>query len=280
MNKTDEVKTEDKPEVKTEVKAEEKVVEETTQDNSPESEVPATEEQTTDEGKPDSEGLDDLPGDTEEQRRAFQGMRQEIKRLKGEKEERAKSESAFDVFKPVNAPQPQSSPIRVEDYQDSYTGEVDWNKYNTAMNNALVQTQKSARYEAQQTAQETVDENNARSKHPEVFANKDLEEEVAARWLFDRMNGKNTPLTKIAKIVSDKSSKAVSTAEKIGAEKMLNEVSSKEQASVAADGETSATGKQALSDEEFENLRARSRGKGRQSEDAIATRLKNIPYQE
>jgi hypothetical protein len=266
--KTEEVKTD-------EVKAEEKVVEETTQDSSPESEAPATQEQTDLE---ESQVSDELPEDSEEQRRAFQSMRQELKRLKEEKGARAKSESAFDVFRPKTEPQPQVGPIRVEDYQDPYSGEVDWNRYNGAVNNAIAQTQQTARSEAQRTTEELIDENTARSKYPEVFEDSDLEEEAAARWLFDRMNGKNTPLTKIAKNISDKVSKAVTKAEKIGAEKILEEVTPKEQAALAAAGETSAGSRQTLSDDEFEKLQRQSRGKGRLSEEAIATRLKGVPW--
>jgi len=279
MNKqTEEVKTEVKPEVEAEVKAEEKVVDETTQDNSPESKAPVTQEQ-TEEGKPDSQVSDDLPEDSEEQRRAFQAMRQEIKRLKEEGSAREKNESAFDIFRPnAGVPQSQSSPIRVEDYQDPYSGEIDWNKYNGAMNNALQQTQKTAQAEAQRTTQEIIDENNARTKHPEVFSDKDLEEEAASRWLFDRMNGRNTPLSDIVDKIASRSNKAVTKAEKIGAEKMLEEVSSKEQAAVAVEGETSATSKKAISDEEFDSLRRASRGKGRTSEEAIAQRLKGVPW--
>lgn len=274
---TEEVKTEVKPEVETEVKAEEKVVEETTQDNSPESEAPVTQEQTgEEESKP--KVSDDLPEDEKEQRRAFQEQRKEIKRLKVEKEAREKSESAFAPFKPAVTPQPQSNPIRIEDYKDPYTGEVDLDRYNVDMNKRITQTQQTARYEAQQTAQELIDENEARGKFPEVFADKHLEKRVAEKWLYDRMNGKNTPLSKIAKIVSDESSNTVSKAEKIGAEKMLKEVSSKEQAAVVADGETSASSKKAISDEEFEDLKEKSRGKGRTSEDAIAQRLKGVPW--
>jgi len=265
--KTEEVKTD-------EVKAEEKVVDETTQTSSPEVEVPATQEQTGE--KP--QVSEELPEDTEEQRRAFQNMRQELKRLKEEKEARVKSESAFDVFRPKVTPQPQVGPIRVEDYQDPYSGEVDWSRYNNAVNTALAQTQQTARFEAQRTSEEIIDENNARNKYPEVFEDSDLEEEAAARWLFDRMSGKNTPLTKIAESIARKSSKAVAKAEKIGAEKILEEVTPKEQAALAAAGETSASSRQAISDEEFEKLQRQSRGKGRLSEEAIAQRLKGVPW--
>ncbi len=266
--KTEEVKTE-------EVKAEEKVVEETTQTNSPEVEAPATQAQTVQE---EPQVTDELPEDTEEQRRAFQNMRQELKRLKEEKEARVKTESAFDVFRPKATPQSQIGPIRVEDFQDPYSGETDWNRYNSAVNTALAQTQQTARSEAQRTSEEVIDENNARNKYPEVFEDSDLEEEAAARWLFDRMSGKNTPLTKIAENISRKVSKAVTKAEKIGAEKILEEVTPKEQAALAAAGETSAGSRQAISDKEFEKLQRQSRGKGRLSEEAIATRLKGVPW--
>jgi len=266
-------------EVKTEkVKAEEKVVEETTQTDSPKVEVPTTEEQTIQEAKTDSQVTEDLPVDEEEQRRAFQAQRLEIKRLKEEKEARVKSESAFDVFRPKEAPVASSIPIRVEDFTDPYTGEVNWNAYNTAVNNTLQNVQKTARFEAQQTTQEIIDENNARSNYPDLFADRETEQEIADRWFAAKMRGENMSVSEIAKRVAKRFGSAVSKAEKIGAEKILEEVSPKEQAALAAEGETSTSSRQQLSDEEFERLKRQSRGKGSEAEDAIATRLKAVPY--
>jgi len=256
------------------IKAEEKAVEETTQTNSPQVEVPATEEQTSQ--VTDSQVTDELPAEVEEQRRAFQEQRLEIKRLKEEKEARVKSESAFDVFRPKAAPQPQSGPIRVEDYKDPYTGEVDWNKYDGAVNNALQRVQQTARFEAQQTTTDLLDEREARTKYPDLFADKDSEQDIADKWLAAKMRGENPSISDIADRVAKRFGTAVSKAEKVGAEKVLEQITPKEQAALAAEGETSATSKAQLSDAEFERLRVQSRGKGTDADDAIVKRLKAL----
>ncbi len=270
--KTEEVKAEDK----TEVKAEEKVVEDTTQTDSPKVEVPTTKEQTIQETEP--QVTEDLPADKEEERRAFQEQRLEIKRLKEEKEARIKSESAFDVFRPKANPQSQSGPIRVEDFTDSYTGEIDWASYNREVNNALQGVKESARFEAQQTVQDTIDENNARTKYPDLFSDPETEQEIADRWFAAKMRGENPSISDIASRVAKRFGTAVSKAEKIGAEKILEEVSPKEQAALAAEGETSSSSRGQISDDEFEKLKQQSRGRGSEAEDAIVKRLKAVPY--
>jgi len=261
-----------------EVKAEESVVEETTQTNSPQVKAPITEEQTNQEANLDSQVIDDLPADVQEQRRAFQEQRLEIKRLKEENEARAKSESAFDVFRPKATIQSQSYPIRVEDYKDPYTGEIDLDSYNRAVNIALQNVKESAKYEAQQTVQETLDENNARAKYPDLFADRETEQEIADRWFAAKMRGENPSVSDIASRVAKRFGSAVSKAEKIGAEKILEEVSPKEQAALAAEGGTSFSNRNQISDDEFEALRRQSRGKDSNAEDAIVKRLKAVPY--
>ena len=261
-----------------EVKAVESVVEETTQTNPPQVEVPTTKEQTNQEAKTDSQVTEDLPTDVDEQRRAFQEQRLEIKRLKEENEARVKNESAFDVFRPKAVPQAPNGPIRVEDYTDPYTGEVDWNKYNGAVNSTLQGVKEAARFEAQQTVQETIDENNARSKYPDLFADHETEQEIADRWFAAKMRGENPSISDIASRVAKRFGTAVSKAEKIGAEKILEEVSPKEQAALAAEGGTSSANRNQISDDEFETLRRQSRGKDGSAEDAIAKRLKAVPY--
>ncbi len=258
--------------------AEEKVVEETTQVAPPPTQVPSTEEQTNQEAKTDSQVTEDLPVDAEEQRRAFQEQRLEIKRLKEENAARAKSESAFDVFRPKAVPQAPNAPIRVEDFKDPYTGELDLDRYNAAVNDTLQRVQQNARFEAQQTTNDTLDENKARTTYPELFADPETEQEIADRWFAAKMRGENPSVSDIASRVAKRFGSAVSKAEKIGAEKILEEVSPKEQAALAAEGGTSFTSRSQISNDEFETLRKQSRGTGSSAEDAIAQRLKGIPY--
>jgi hypothetical protein len=92
------------------------------------------------------------------------------------------------------------------------------------------------------------------------------------------MRGENPSISDIASRVAKRFGTAVSKAEKIGAEKILEEVSPKEQAALAAEGGTSSTTRNQISDDEFETLRRQSRGKDSSAEDAIAKRLKAVPY--
>jgi hypothetical protein len=252
-------------------------VEDTTQTSSPQVEVPSTDEQTI-QDKPETQVTDELPADEEERRRAFQEQRLEIKRLKEEKEARVKSESAFDVFRPKSAPVVNNVPVRVEDYRDAYTGEINYDAYNAAMNSRLNQVEQNARFQAQQTVEETLDENKARTQFPELFDDADTEQEIADRWFAAKMRGENPSITDIAKRIAKRVGTAVSKAEKIGAEKVLEEVTPKEQAALAATGETSASSKGQISDAEFDRLRLQSRGRGSEAEDAIVKRLRAVPY--
>jgi len=260
--------------------AEEKEVEtETTQTESPTVESPITGDETaqTEEVSktPVVEKSDDLPEDNEEQRRAFQEMRQEIKRLKTEKVVREKSESAFNVLRPQVPPTSQPGPVRVEDYQDSLTGETNWTAYNNAVNNALTQNRQIANYEAQQSTQELIDENNARNKHPELFADPEAEEEIASRYLFYKLRGENVSVSDIAERVAKRYSKAVSKAEKIGAEKALNEVTEKETAGLTASSQNSEPARKTDSLEEVERLSVQTRGG---NDDALTARISKIPW--
>lgn len=268
----------------TSVKAEEKVVENvTTQTDSPKVEEPTTEVQTTTVEGVDqvstSESTDDSPAGSEnwtaEQRRAFQEMRLENKRLKEQVQATTKKESAFNVFRPQTPPVSQPAQVRVEDYQDQLTGETNWTAYNQAVNTAIANASKQAEFVAQQTAQDIVDENNARTKYPELFNDQETEQEIADRWFAAKMRGENPSITQIAERVAKRYSRAVSKAEKIGAEKAFNELSEKEQAGLSASGQTSEPARQEASQEDIERLRVRSRGG---DDDAITARISKIPY--
>lgn len=246
-----------------EVPAEQKVVEETTQVAPPTTEAPTvTEEQTATE----PESQDEPKGMTEEQRKAFQDQRLEIKRLKEETGTRKQSESAFAAFRP----QSQVGAVDVNRYADPTTGIVDWNTYNQAVT-------QQARVEAAQAAREEVDEYRARQTHPDLFENPRTEKLIAAQWLYEKMQGRNVSITEIANDFSKDFAKAVTKAEKTGAEKMLTQVSEKEQAAVTP-SQTSSQASQQLKADDLENLQRQSRGKGRESEEAVAKRFSQIPW--
>lgn len=242
-------------------------VEETTQDSSPQSEVQET-EQTPQEpavDAVDSSG-DELPETEEERRRAFQEMRKELKALKEERQTREQSESAFDALRAPQATQQ----VDVNQYVNPNTGEIDWATYNAAI-------QATARQQASMEVREQLDEHDARTKYPEVFSNRALEEEVAAKYLYNKLRGQNVSVTQIAAQVSENFKKATVKAEKAGAERALNEVNEKEQAALSAQGQTSAPARQSQSSDDLERLRVMSRGQGQSSIDAIAQRLKGVP---
>lgn len=261
-------------------KAVESVVETDTTQVTP----PVTEEQTTDvqtEVKESDdqgsviEGSDDMPESNEETRRAFQEQRQEIKRLRSEIQNRAKGESAFNAFRQQTPPVSGPQAVNILDYQDPITGETNWQAYNQQVNNALNQVRQSATYEAKEAVKEELDEQNARNKFPELFEDQEVEQEIADRWIAAKIRGENPTITDIAERVSKRFGKAVSKAEKIGAEKILNEVSEKEQASLTVSAQTSQPAKQAASAEQLEELSRKSRYG---DDDAIAARLSKIPW--
>lgn len=244
-------------------------VEETTQDSSPQSEVQET-EQTPQDSTPsvDVSSGDDFPEDEEERRRAFQEMRREIKALKEQGQTRERSESAFDAIRP----QPVVTQADVSQYTDPMTGEVNWGAYNNAITQA-------AREQARLEVTEQLDEHEARTKYPEVFNDPKAEENVAAKYLYYKLRGQNVKVTDIAAQEAQTFKKATARAEKAGAERALTEVNEKEQAALSAQGQTSAPARQAQSSTDLERLRAMSRGRGQESIDAIAQRLKGVPSQ-
>jgi hypothetical protein len=260
-------------------KAEEKMVEtETTQVESPTTESPITGDQTAQEETVDqvpSVETSDVPTDIEEQRRAFQEMRIENKRLKEEIESGKSGQSAFTSLRPQTPPVGNIQPVRIENFQDSITGETNWSAYNNAMQVREQQILAQARSEAARVTEELVDEQTARNKHPDLFNDKTTEKLIAGRWLFEKMQGNNMSVTQIAEEFARNYKQAVSKAEKIGAEKILNEVTEKEKAGLSASGQTSQPARVATSQEEAQNLSARTR---MGDKDAVAARLSKIPW--
>lgn len=248
----------------------------TVQTDSPQVETPITGEQTTQQETvqtPVAEDSDVSTGMSEEQRRAFQEMRLENKRLKEEKEVRPQEPSAFDAFKPQVTTY-QTGPIQIGNYQDPITGETNWQDYNQAQQRREQQILQQARTEAQNTVQETLDEERARRDYPELMSNPVTEKQIASRWLYEKFQGNNVSITNIASEFARNFKQAVSKAEKIGEERALNEVSEKEQASTTVPA-SSAQARVATSFEDQQQLGEQTR---RGNQDAITARISKIPW--
>lgn len=245
----------------------ESAVETTTQTSSPQVEVPTTEEQTveTTVDQPEVKQVSDVETDKPTDPREFQ-----IKRLADENR-RLKSErqgSAFDAFRPQAQT---NNSVDVNNYTDEY-GQVNWNAFNAAVN---TQVQQVASAQATQAVQEQLDEQNARTKYSDLFEDPDTEQEIADRWVAAKLRGENVLITDIAKKIHDRNSKDVSKAEKRGAEKMLQEVSEKEQAGLSASGQTSQGMQQQIDDEDQNVLEQQTRVG---DIDATVARLQKIPW--
>ncbi len=225
---------------------------------------------------PLTEGESDLPADVEEQRRAFQEQRLEIKRLREEAAKREKSESAFNAFRVQTPPIGQPVELRIENFTNPVTGETDYAAYNQAVNQVIQrQATQSASFIAQQTTNEMLDENNARLKHPTEFKDKNFEQRVADRWVAAKFRGENPSISDIADDEANLYGKAISKAEKVGEEKALTDLSEKEKAGLSASGQTSTPARQESSREDFEQLQAKTR---RGDFDAVAARISKIPW--
>lgn len=251
---------------------------ETTQANSPQAENPITEGETMQGDAvvqtPVAEESDVTSSMNEEQRRAFQEQRLENKRLKEELEAKPKGESAFNVFR-AQTPPVSSSPVQVQNFTDPITGETNWQSFNQAQQQreqAIVQQAKS---EAQSTVQELLDEERARAKYPDLMNNAVTEKQIASRWLYEKINGNNVSISDIAGEFARNFKQAVSKAEKVGAERVLNEVSEKEKAGLAATRQSSQGAERSASIEEQQNLVV---GTQRGNDDAITARISKIPW--
>lgn len=199
----------------------------------------------------------------------------ENKRLKEEIESRTPKESAFTPFRPQTAPVGAVAPLQVQNFQDPVTGEINWGAYNQAQNVREQQILQQARAEAQRVTEELVDEQTARSKFPELMNDKETEKLIAGQWIYEKMQGNNVSVTDIAERFARNFKQAVSKAEKIGAEKILNEVTEKEKAALTASGQTSQPSRSSASQEEQSYLSERTR-KG--DYNAVEARISKIPW--
>lgn len=251
---------------------EESVVEETTQDSSPQSEVQETEQTPTEvstepEAQETEEEVSVDEGMNEKQRKAFQDMRLRNKqleeKLKTETVERTKNESAFDMFR--RSEQPTS--VNADSYRDPYTGQVDWTRYNQDVQAVAT---RNAQIEARNTVNQELDEYKARNKHPELFSDPVMEEEIAAKYLFEIARGNQVTVEQVSDLIAAKYSKAVSQAEKAGEKKALTELTPKEAASLQARGQTSSQSHAQVSSEQEEAIRRQIRSGGKAGEEALA----------
>jgi len=250
---------------------------ETTQTNSPQVEKPITGAETMQGENNVQVPVVEDPIESSmspEQRRAFQEMRIENKRLKEVREAQPREESAFNAFR-VQTPSVQSQPVRVEQFVDSITGETNWQGFNQALQQREQAISQQARADAQSTVQELMDEERARSKYPELMNDPVTEKQIAARWLYEKVQGRNVPVTEIAGEFARNFKQAVSKAEKIGAEKILNEVSEKEKAGLVAESRSSQSAARATSAEDSQQLSAMTR---RGDADAVTARISRIPW--
>jgi hypothetical protein len=255
---------------------EEAVEPNTTQDVSPASEAPTTEEQTVETQETEGQEVSESEGTDEESPRDYQIRRlaEENRRLKEERKARSQGESAFQAFRP-QIPTGAVQTVRVEDHADPITGEINWGSYNQAVQARDSKLIEQAKWEAQQTASELFEENDARQKFPQLFEDPEAEQEVADLWLAAKLRGQKVTVTEIAGKVAKRYQKAVSKAEKAGAEKVLSEVSEKEAAGLEASSQNSNQASRSVSQDERNRLATETR-KG--NTDAIAERLKSIPW--
>jgi len=251
---------------------------ETTQTSSPQVESPITGDETVQEEAvvqtPVAEESDVTSTMTEEQRRAFQEQRLENKRLKEELGSKPKEESAFNAFRAQTPPIP-SGPVQLQNFVDPITGETDWQSYNAAQQSREQQILAQARFEAKSEVQETLDEQSARTKYPELMNDPVTEKQIASRWLYEKVQGNNVSITDIAGEFARNFKQAVSKAEKIGAERVLNEVSEKEKAGLTAESQSSQGQVRVTSQEDVERL---SVGTRRGDADAVTARISRIPW--
>lgn len=236
----------------------ENVDEATSQANSPQAEEPVEVQETTQQTESGETETQELEGDSsvensdedvDAQRKAFQEMRQENKRLKNEIEARKKHESAFASFKPQGS---QQGPVTLEQFADPASGEVDWGRYNQAI-------QQQALAAAEQQVQQRLDEHEARQAHPELFNDPETEEELASQWLFEQYRGNNVSIKEIADRYAKRHNKAVTKAEKKGAEQALTELSDKEKASLEARGQNASQARAQQSSEDANEMKERVR---------------------
>lgn len=244
---------------------EEKVVQSVAETETAQVTPPVTEVETTPETAKEDVAL---PDSKEEERKAFQEMRLENKRLKEEMTARKQNESAFAVFKP----KPQLTSFSSEQYTDPVTGEINLQALTAAQETHITN---KVRAEMEQRLSEEKDEDNARRQHPDLFADPDVEQEIADRWFAAKMRGEKVTVTDIAGKVSKRFQTVLNKAEKVGAEKALQDIAPKEKVALTATGQSSTAAQRQINAEDQQaTLQAVRFG----NEDALANAMSKIPW--
>lgn len=203
---------------------------------------------------PTEEPSEEVEGDRTKE--AFIRYRQENKQLRDELNSlRGQQPNTFDSLKPK---------------PEENTDGVNWGQYGVYDPN---QVAVQVRAEAEQATQDKLDEFTARQQVPEM-EDPEFEELVASSWFKKRYEGKNPSITNEAKRLQIWWNKASKKQQEIAVQEAVEKVSEKEEASLTSIGVNSTAAQQALSQENLQDLRLRSR---RGDESAIFERLKGIP---
>lgn len=213
-----------------------------------------------------------------EQGKAFAEMRHEIKELKKQLEDKKRQQSVFEQIKPSYNPADvlaSNQQVDIRKYTDPVTGEFQADAYNQAVNQRFESTQRQSQYIASQVAAETFDEVRAKEKYPQLDTNtevydQEFERKVAAQYFFEKYQGKQPSILKIAENEAKTYFRDDAKVQKETAQKIKEELTEKEQASMSAAGRFQPG---ESSSAELELLRQQTR-KG--DDWAVAERLRKI----
>lgn len=213
-----------------------------------------------------------------EQGRAFAEMRHRIKELEKQVEERQARQSLFDQLKPQYTPdqvQQAQKGVDINQYIDPSTGQFQAYTYNQAVNARLEAMRREAQVTANQAVARQLDEMKAKEKFPELDPDGDqfdpvFEKKVASQYFFELYQGKEPSILKIAQAEARTYSRNAKTIEKEAAQRVKQQLTEKEQASLSAAGRSVPS---AQTEAELEQLRQRSR---RGDFSAISERLKRL----
>jgi len=202
-------------------------------------------------------------------------MRQEIKRLKGQIEEKKRRESVFQTLKPSIpdvAQTPVGQQLNPQQYVDPATGQFNQEAYNRDYTLKVQERQQLlAQANAQQQTLDTIDELRAKDKYPQLDPDSgdylpEFERKVAAEWFLQKYLGQTPSIVKIA----EKEMRNFRKEEKKAMEVANKEEGVKEQASLTPETRSKpGFGGQ----DKLESLKKRTR-KG--DLEAVVERMRNI----
>jgi len=233
------------------------------------------------EGQQETKGKEaKLPeGVKERTTKEFQKLR---KQLAEERSKRVKAEKVFtdlgQIPQPVDQAQPQQQPT-VPSYFNPETGEIDVSRLeqqNIQLRNQVAQL--GQQVQGITDAEQYKQEQEAYAAYPELDPNRDefnqtFHNAVSGYLTNTLLKGDRVTFKTAADNIAGLSKKEVKKAEKAGADKALEQLTPKEQASLEAAGRSD---KRKASPEELEELRRRTRqsSNSKDSLDAIVTRLR------